>query len=78
MRIFRKTNIPTRVHKNGHNLACDQYFFMKLAPLDSAHIELSFHAKNSVFLNIPSGPFPHMFIQGNHALILHIFCPRTM
>ena len=37
MRIFRKTNVPTRVHKNGHNSTCDQYFFMKLAPLDSAH-----------------------------------------
>ena len=37
MCIFRKTNVS----KNGHNFACDQYiFFMKLAPLDSAHIGL--------------------------------------
>ena len=24
---FLKTKVPTQVHKNGHNLACDQYFF---------------------------------------------------
>ena len=54
MRIFRKTNMPTRVHKNnGHNSAYDQYFFMKPAPLDSAHIELSIHAKNSIFIKYP-------------------------
>ena len=28
-------------------------FFMKLAPLDSAHIELSIHAKNSIFIRYP-------------------------
>ena len=50
MHIFRKTNIPTRVHKNGHNSACDQYFFLKLTPLDSAHIKLSIHAKNSIYI----------------------------
>ena len=26
MRIFRKTNVSTRLHKNGHNLTCDHYF----------------------------------------------------
>ena len=35
MHIFWKTNVPTRVHKYGYNLA-----FTKLAPLDSAHTEL--------------------------------------
>ena len=30
MRIFRKANVPTRVHNNGHNLACDQYFSRNL------------------------------------------------
>ena len=50
MRIFRKTNVSTRLHKNGHNSTCDHYFFMKLVPLDSAHIGLSIHAKNSVFI----------------------------
>ena len=45
--------VVARVHKNGHNSACDQYFFMKLAPLDSAHIELSVHAKNSNFIKYP-------------------------
>ena len=49
MCISRKTNVSTRLHKNGHNFACDQYFFMKLAPFDSAHIGLSIHAENSVF-----------------------------
>ena len=28
MRIFRKTNVPTRVHKSGHNSAYDQYIFL--------------------------------------------------
>ena len=46
-------NVPTRVHKNGQNSTCDQYFFVKLAPLDSAHIELSIHAKNSIFMKYP-------------------------
>ena len=59
MRVFRKTNVSTRVHKNGHNSTCDQYFCLKLAPLDSAHIGLSFYAKNSFFKIIPNGPFSH-------------------
>ena len=42
---FPKTNLLTRVHKNGHNLACDQYFFLELKPLYAVHIELSIHAK---------------------------------
>ena len=50
MHIFPKMNVSTRLHKNGHNSTHDQYFFTKLAPLDSAHIELSIHAKNSVFM----------------------------
>ena len=29
-----------RLHKN-HNSTCDQYFLVKLVPLDSAHIELA-------------------------------------
>ena len=33
-------------YQNGHNSTCDQYIFVKLAPLDSAHIKLSIHAKN--------------------------------
>ncbi len=45
--FFRKTNVSIRVHKNGHKSTCDQYSFMILAPLDSACIELSIHAKNS-------------------------------
>ena len=31
-------------------------FFMKLAPLDSAHIKLSIHAKNSIFMKYPEWP----------------------
>ena len=50
MHIFRKTNVSTRLHKNGHNFTCDQYLFVKLAPLDSAYTVLSIHAKNSVFM----------------------------
>ena len=38
MCIFQKTNVSTQLHKNGHNFTYDQYFFMKFAPLDSAHI----------------------------------------
>ena len=53
MRIFRKTNVSIRVHKNGLNSTCDQYFCLKHAPLDSAHTELSIHAKNSVFMKYP-------------------------
>ena len=60
VRIFRKTNVSTRLYKNGHNFTCDQYFFMKLAPLDSAHTELSIHAKNSVFMkNCEWSIFPY-------------------
>ena len=70
MRIFRKTNVSTQLHKNGHNFTCDQYFFMKLAPLDSAHIELSIHAKNSIFLkNCKWSIFPQQvtyFTGDNH------------
>ena len=56
MRIFRKTNVSTRLHKNGHNFTCDKYFFMKLAPLELAHIGLSIHAKNSVFMKLSIFP----------------------
>ena len=45
---FPKTNLLTRVHKNGHNSACDQCFFLELASLYVAHIELSIHTKNSL------------------------------
>ena len=37
MRIFRKTNVPTWVHKNGHNSTYDQYFLKKLAIGFSTH-----------------------------------------
>ena len=47
---FLKNECITQLHKNGHNFTCDQYFFMKFAPLDSAHVGLSIHAKNSVFM----------------------------
>lgn len=50
---FLKITIMTRVHKNGHNLACDQYFFLKLAPLFSTQTELSIHTKNSIFMKNP-------------------------
>ena len=32
---FLKIDILTLVHKNGHNLTCDQHFFLKLSPLCS-------------------------------------------
>ena len=41
------------MYKNGHNSTCDGYFFMKLVLLDSAYIELSIHAKNSIFMKYP-------------------------
>ena len=69
MCIFRKTNVPTRLYKNGHNSTCDQYFFMKLAPLDSAHIELLIHAKNS---KLPFHIVGHIFAD------LHIMPINTL
>ena len=36
--VVSTEQLPTQVHKNGHNSTHDQYFFMKLASLDSAHI----------------------------------------
>ena len=57
MRIFRKTNISTCVYKNGHNSTCDWYFFMKLAPLDSAHKNYQSMLKTKFLWNIPNGPF---------------------
>ena len=51
--------LATRLHKNGHNTTCDQYFFMKFAPLDSAHIARA--TKKYIFMKYPkcSGPFSH-------------------
>ena len=46
------SDLPTWVHKNGHNSACGQYFFLKLAPLYSALTELSIYAKNSILMKI--------------------------
>ena len=43
---FRKTTLCTSVLKKGHNFACDQYFFMKLAPLCLVDTELLIHTKN--------------------------------
>ena len=45
MLTFQKTNIPTLLHKMVITpLVINIYCFMKLALLDSAHIELSIHA----------------------------------
>ena len=50
LHIFQISNISTCVYnKNSHNST----FFMELAPLDSAHTELSIHAKNSFFMKYP-------------------------
>ena len=46
---FPKIAIMTLVYKNGHNLACDQYFFLKLAPLFSTQTELPIHTKKHDF-----------------------------
>ena len=76
MRIFRKMNTSTCLYKNGHNSTYDRDFFMKLAPLDSAHTELSIHAKNSIFMKYPErslfseqvtyyySPCPYMYLKG--------------
>ena len=53
---FPKIAIMTLVHENGHNLACDQYFFLKLAPLFSTQTELPIHTKNSTFMKNPECP----------------------
>ena len=66
MRIFQKTNVRTRVHKNGHNSAYDPYVFMKLAPLDSANIELSIHARNSILMKYP----PFSYNTAGHKCVL--------
>ena len=50
---FLKIAVMTLVHENGHNLACDQYYFLKLAPLFSTQIKLSIHTKNSIFMKNP-------------------------
>ena len=72
MRVFRKTNVSILVHKNGHNSICDRCFFMKLAPLDSAHIGPSIHAKNSIFFEkSPMVPFliaGHIWVTASHAV----------
>ena len=54
IKFFWKTNKSTSVYKNGHISVCDQYFFLKLAPLDLAHSELSSHAKILINFNIDS------------------------
>ena len=54
---FPKIAIMILVHKNGHNLACDQYFFLKLAPLFSTQTELPIHTKNSIFTKNLKCPF---------------------
>ena len=69
MRVFWKTNVTTRVHKNGHNSTCDQYFCLKLAPLDLAHIGLSFYAKNSIFFE--KSPMVPFLIAGHILLFLY-------
>ena len=56
----------TRVHKNGHNSAYDPYVFM-LAPLDSAHIELSIHARNSILMKYPL----FSYIAGHKCVLAH-------
>ena len=38
--------------KTAHNSASDRYFFLKLAPLYSAHTELSIYAKNLTLMKI--------------------------
>ena len=63
MCIFQKSNIIKVVITP---LNYDQYFLLKLAPLDSAHTELSIHAKNSIIL---SGPFSQ---SGSHNIIISI------
>ena len=50
---FPKIDILTLVYKNGHNLACVQYFFLKLSPVCSTQTELSIHAKNSILMKNP-------------------------
>ena len=50
---FPKNECTYPSAENGHNSACDHYFFMKLAPLDLALTELSLHAKNSIFMKYP-------------------------
>ena len=71
MPIFRKTNVSTRVHKKGHNSACDQYFFMKLALLYSAHIELSIRAKHSILIE-NSPMVPYLIAGHNYSVDLSI------
>ena len=53
MLISQKMNVSTQMHKKGHNSACDQQLFMRLAPLYSEHSGLSIHAKNSVLMKNP-------------------------
>ena len=53
MCIFRKTNVSTRPHKNGHitPLMINMFSWnLHHIILDSAHIGLSIHTKNSVFM----------------------------
>ena len=59
----------TQVLKNYHNSTGGAYFFHELAVLCSAHIELSFHAKNSIFMKIPNGLF--FLMAGLILLLLH-------
>ena len=61
-----KSNISTCVYKTGHNFTCDQYFIMKLTPLDSVHTELSIHAKNSIFMKYPESLFSEQVTNRVH------------
>ena len=78
MSIFWKMNVSTRVHKNGHKSACDQYLFTKLVSLYSAHIELSIHAKTQFWWKIPNSPISH---SQPHTIVIRqwvsLFTPRS-
>ena len=55
------------MYLSTRNSSCDQYFFMKLVPLDSAYIELLIHAKS---LGCSNGEASSKM---QHTLLLYLF-----
>ena len=67
-------NIPTRVHKNGHNSACDQYLFFHETCTTgfSTHRAINPCQKLNFYKNIPSGPFSHSRSHISHHAVCFI------
>ena len=82
MRFFFFSDVPTWVHKNGHNSTYDQYFFMKFAPHTQSYQKLDVIIYE--LWNIPSGPFwiitneLHVYWQKAHSeLMFPLLVPLT-